>query len=160
MLVLSRKLQQQIKIGDQITVTILRVKGNTVRVGIAAPRDLRVIRGELPKNDDAVNAEATIECESVITLTGDESAEISDSADDSTDAKGSEPAASAAEHAFLSPGASSLAAHSQSLRPRTSSASHRPRRPREVAATTGSGVDSASGLPCSNASLGIDSPSP
>jgi len=97
MLVLSRKLQQQIKIGDQITVTILRVKGNTVRVGIAAPRDLRVIRGELPKNDDAVNAEATIECESVITLTGDESAEISDSADDSTDAKGSETAASAPE---------------------------------------------------------------
>ena len=49
MLVLTRKLQQQIKIGEQITVTILRVKGNTVRVGITAPRDVRVIRGELPK---------------------------------------------------------------------------------------------------------------
>ena len=48
MLVLTRKLQQQIKIGDQITVTILRVKGNTVRVGIDAPRDVRVVRGELP----------------------------------------------------------------------------------------------------------------
>jgi carbon storage regulator CsrA len=49
MLVLTRKLQQQVKIGDQITVTILKVKGNTVRLGIEAPRDVRVIRGELPK---------------------------------------------------------------------------------------------------------------
>jgi carbon storage regulator CsrA len=52
MLVLTRKLQQQIKIGDQITVTILKVKGNTVRVGITAPREVRVIRGELPKEGD------------------------------------------------------------------------------------------------------------
>src|SRR4029079_10156750 len=51
MLVLSRKQQEQIKIGDQITVTIVRVKGNTVRVGIEAPRDVRVIRGEMPKLD-------------------------------------------------------------------------------------------------------------
>jgi carbon storage regulator CsrA len=53
MLVLTRKLQQQIKIGEQITVTILRVKGNTVRVGVQAPRDVRVVRGELPKNEAA-----------------------------------------------------------------------------------------------------------
>lgn len=49
MLVLTRKLQQQIKIGEQITVTILRVKGSTVRVGVQAPREVRVVRGELPK---------------------------------------------------------------------------------------------------------------
>ena len=49
MLVLTRKLQQQIKIGDQITVTVLRVKGNTVRIGVQAPREVRVVRGELPK---------------------------------------------------------------------------------------------------------------
>jgi len=55
MLVLTRKLQQQIKIGEHITVTVLRVKGNTVRVGIQAPREMRVIRGELPKN--AANTE-------------------------------------------------------------------------------------------------------
>jgi carbon storage regulator CsrA len=52
MLVLTRKLQQRIQIGDQITVTILRVKGNTVRVGIEAPREVRVIRGELPKDGE------------------------------------------------------------------------------------------------------------
>jgi carbon storage regulator CsrA len=51
MLVLTRKLQQQIKIGDAITVTVLRVKGSTVRIGVQAPRDVRVIRGELPKGD-------------------------------------------------------------------------------------------------------------
>ena len=66
MLVLTRKLQQQIKIGDGIVVTILRVKGNTVRVGVQAPRDVRVIRGELPKTGeenvaDEVPAELTYE---------------------------------------------------------------------------------------------------
>src|SRR5438045_9701175 len=58
MLVLTRKLQQQIKIGEQITVTILKLKGNTVRVGIQAPRDVRVIRGELPKENAAQGAGA------------------------------------------------------------------------------------------------------
>src|SRR6476659_2845670 len=56
MLVLTRKLQQQIKIGEQITVTILKLKGNTVRVGIDAPRDVRVVRGELPKDGAAQDA--------------------------------------------------------------------------------------------------------
>jgi carbon storage regulator CsrA len=46
-LVLTRKTQQQIQIGDNITITILRVKGNSVRIGIAAPRDARIIRSEL-----------------------------------------------------------------------------------------------------------------
>lgn len=47
MLVLTRKANQQIQIGDNVVVTILQIKGNTVRVGIEAPRDVRVIRGEL-----------------------------------------------------------------------------------------------------------------
>lgn len=50
MLVLSRKLQEQIQIGDEITITVLRVKGNAVRIGIEAPRSVKVIRGELPVN--------------------------------------------------------------------------------------------------------------
>lgn len=52
MLVLSRKTRQQIKIGDNVTVTILLVKGNTVRIGIDAPRNVRVLRAELPVHDD------------------------------------------------------------------------------------------------------------
>ena len=65
MLVLSRKQQQQIKIGDQITVTIVKVKGNTVRVGIEAPRDVRVIRAELPKE---ANSQEDTEVETATTL--------------------------------------------------------------------------------------------
>ena len=52
MLVLSRKTRQQIRIGDDITVTILLVKGQVVRVGIEAPRDVRVLAAELPVFDD------------------------------------------------------------------------------------------------------------
>ena len=48
MLVLTRKLQEQILIGDNIKITILRVKGQNVRIGIEAPREIRVVRGELP----------------------------------------------------------------------------------------------------------------
>ena len=61
MLVLSRKSQQTIRIGDAITVTILNVKGNTVRVGIDAPRDIRVVRGELPVFSDPEPAEEVAE---------------------------------------------------------------------------------------------------
>ena len=47
MLVLSRKANQEIMIGDHIQLTILKVKGNTVRIGIQAPEQIRIIRGEL-----------------------------------------------------------------------------------------------------------------
>lgn len=47
MLVLSRKTQEKIRIGDSIVVTILSVKGNSVRVGIEAPRSVRIVRSEL-----------------------------------------------------------------------------------------------------------------
>jgi len=48
MLVLTRKLKQQIQIGADITITVLRVQGNNVRIGIDAPQNVRVMRGELP----------------------------------------------------------------------------------------------------------------
>lgn len=47
MLVLTRKLHETIRIGPDITVTIVRVKGSTVRLGIEAPESVRVVRGEL-----------------------------------------------------------------------------------------------------------------
>ena len=47
MLVLSRKKNEQIHIGNDITVTLLKVKGNTVHLGIDAPRHVRVLRHEL-----------------------------------------------------------------------------------------------------------------
>jgi len=59
MLVLSRKLQQEILIGDNVKVTVLKVKGNTVRLGIEAPRSVRVVRAELPPIEETT-AEVTV----------------------------------------------------------------------------------------------------
>ena len=54
MLVLSRKAGQRLTIGDDIRLTILSVKGNTVRVGIEAPKSVLVLRAEVkPRNGEA-----------------------------------------------------------------------------------------------------------
>jgi carbon storage regulator len=47
MLVLSRKLGQEILIGDNIRVTVLEVKKGRVRLGVAAPEDVHILRKEL-----------------------------------------------------------------------------------------------------------------
>ncbi|HBD86064.1 MAG TPA: carbon storage regulator [Clostridiales bacterium] len=47
MLVLTRKLGEGILIGKEITVTIISVEGDKIRVGIEAPQNIRVIRQEL-----------------------------------------------------------------------------------------------------------------
>ena len=47
MLVLSRKSGERILIGENITITIVRIGPNNVRVGIDAPRDLNIVREEL-----------------------------------------------------------------------------------------------------------------
>jgi carbon storage regulator len=47
MLVLSRKIGERLIIGDNIVVTVNRVAGNRVTLGIEAPGDVRIVRGEL-----------------------------------------------------------------------------------------------------------------
>jgi carbon storage regulator CsrA len=47
MLVLTRKVDEQIMIGNDIKITLLRIRGNQVRIGIDAPREMRVLRGEI-----------------------------------------------------------------------------------------------------------------
>jgi carbon storage regulator len=47
MLVLSRKPGEKITIGSRITITVLAVKGNKVRLGIEAPKEVAVLRAEL-----------------------------------------------------------------------------------------------------------------
>ncbi len=48
MLVLSRKLQESIKIGDNVVVMVLAIRGNKVQLGIDAPKEIHVLRAELP----------------------------------------------------------------------------------------------------------------
>ena len=47
MLVLTRQKNESIKIGDDITVTIVRINGSQVRVGIDAPREIDIYRTEV-----------------------------------------------------------------------------------------------------------------
>lgn len=47
MLVLTRKPQETIRIGDDIVVTVIRTKGKAVRLGIEAPGTVAVLRGEI-----------------------------------------------------------------------------------------------------------------
>ena len=52
MLILTRQINESLVIGDDVTVTILGVKGNHVRIGVDAPRDVSVHREELAHKDD------------------------------------------------------------------------------------------------------------
>lgn len=47
MLVLSRRESERIRLGDSITVTVVRLAGDRVRLGIEAPSDVLVLRDEL-----------------------------------------------------------------------------------------------------------------
>ena len=54
MLVLTRKLMEKLYIGDEICVTVVRLEGGQVRLGIDAPRQIPVVRAELrPKSAEA-----------------------------------------------------------------------------------------------------------
>lgn len=52
MLVLSRKPGERIMIGDEVTVTIVRIGPNNVRIGIEAPRTMNIVREELQANPE------------------------------------------------------------------------------------------------------------
>ena len=47
MLILTRRVGESLMVGDDITVTVLGVKGNQVRIGVSAPRDVAVHREEI-----------------------------------------------------------------------------------------------------------------
>lgn len=69
MLVLSRKAGQQIQIGPDISVTVVKLHSGGVRLGIDAPPELAVVRGELAER---IRAEVDAEIEPLRIFQGDE----------------------------------------------------------------------------------------
>lgn len=60
MLVLSRKTGETIWIGEDIEIVISEVKGDQVKVGIRAPRNIDIIRGELRQDVSDLNTESAV----------------------------------------------------------------------------------------------------
>lgn len=70
MLILTRRVGETLMIGDQVTVTVLGVKGNQVRMGINAPKDLAVHREEIfqrLQGKDAAASDSAVASGSVAT---------------------------------------------------------------------------------------------
>jgi carbon storage regulator len=64
MLVITRKAGEAIRIGDEITITVLDVAGSTVRIGIDAPTEIPVFREEIwaaVKEENRAAADASVE---------------------------------------------------------------------------------------------------
>lgn len=59
MLILTRREGESVLIGDQVTITVLRVKGNQVRLGVNAPKDVAVQREEISERVRTEVTEAT-----------------------------------------------------------------------------------------------------
>ena len=63
MLILTRRVGETLMVGDDVTVTVLGVKGNQVRIGINAPKDVSVHREELyqriRRDDDSGEGEGS-----------------------------------------------------------------------------------------------------
>ena len=65
MLILSRKINEKIMIGDDISISIIDIRGDQVRIGVDAPKSVKVFRQEV---FDAIRAENKAAAQSVSTL--------------------------------------------------------------------------------------------
>ncbi|MDD5789363.1 MAG: carbon storage regulator CsrA [Spirochaetia bacterium] len=58
MLILSRKVDEKIKIGEDITITLIEVRGDQVKIGVEAPKNVKVFRQEVFDAIQTENREA------------------------------------------------------------------------------------------------------
>jgi carbon storage regulator len=60
MLVLTRRIDEEIVIDGEIRITVLDIRGERVRLGITAPRSVRVMRQEVYAREHGIDAEAAV----------------------------------------------------------------------------------------------------
>jgi len=65
MLILSRKTDEKIMIGDDISISVIEIRGDQVRIGVDAPKTIKVFRQEV---FDAIKAENKAAVQSTVTL--------------------------------------------------------------------------------------------
>jgi carbon storage regulator len=65
MLILSRKINEKIMIGDDISISVIEIRGDQVRIGVDAPKNVKVFRREV---FDAIEAENKAALESATNL--------------------------------------------------------------------------------------------
>lgn len=70
MLVLSRKEAERIRLGDSIVITVVRIGGDKVRLGIQAPKDMLVLRDELQPFEQDSPSHMMLELEADLPVAG------------------------------------------------------------------------------------------
>jgi carbon storage regulator len=70
MLILSRKLNEKIKIGEDITVTVIELRGDQVKIGVEAPKHVKVFRQEVFNAIQKENKAAADSSENLGALSG------------------------------------------------------------------------------------------
>ncbi len=79
MLVLSRKEGEKLVIGDNITLVVSKISGNRVTVGIEAPAEVKIVRGELQESEEHAARVVPLRRAASVTIEMDSVASESDS---------------------------------------------------------------------------------